>query len=985
MKRLLNLLTALTLGISACSTAVACGSKQVVPSPSPPAPKPPAKDNANQIAAKIKNKKIRLPANTDPNLDTEATIKALKNQLALLNRDLNTFDLNHISFNLVSASQPLQNNGSEIFSQVYANINLEGEGVDPALATVVLEVSINSQAAQIIQKVTFKQLTINYVANSDASNQDTANVIKKELKAKNYDITNLDLTFISFKGIIQNDGTERWVPLWMLVKVEGIVSRKLLAIKVLANASQIAAKINTNFTYYVASLTKNLSNYASRDDMRSTLQKFNARLYNPDIEKITFESKTLTPNTLTNVIATIIDSTGTKATITLKVIWVASPDEAAVNVIKSKITNKVLALDPKLPTSTANATTVTALKNSLKALNPTLSTQDIGALTFETVTLEINKKVNVTSNITINKTSVSVVLEVTLDSQSAAVADKITNTQLYLDPNTDPSLTNQATVTALKNKLQDANQTLQTADLAMIKSFKLQDPTKPLIADGTGDNTTVIAVIDNSVVRTGDITNVALQVAINATALQISNKITNTAIDVAYGTNPGPNDPTTNSLVIDNLALANKLTAYDKTQLSVKTSAGLVQDSAVQFTIAIKNAPSLDFNITVTLLSQAATIKKKITTTDVLLASTVNSSTGNNATQQAITTQLQTDNPTLTVQDLTTFSYNTVTLDTTGSQTPTNVTLTISIDAVTLTVTLKVAVKATPNQIVNKIVDPDLEIPATSDPSTDNPGTINAIKASLAQDNPQITDADLSIITFNTVNIPSEDTPVTVEATVDNGMTQEKINLQVSRVNLAQYIIDKIAASTRIDLPVGTNVNPTSAATAALIKQELATKWKLTASDLASISLSKIADPSYQTIDARGIYYYIGVNVTATVRGDSATTDVGVTMRPSATQLERDIKAYLNNAGYKGFQVSFSSISSANIVQVRQAMYDLMKAYKPTDYVKRKDFDYVKWSTYINGNIVNLQENNAIGFYATVQDTAGNWVRFNTYFTFTKV
>ena len=323
--------------------------------------------------------------------------------------------------------------------------------------------------------------------------------------------------------------------------------------------------------------------------------------------------------------------------------------------------------------------------------------------------------------------------------------------------------------------------------------------------------------------------------------MQISNKITNTSIDVAYGTSPGPNDPTTNSLVIDNLALANKLTAYDKSQLSVKTSAGLVQDSAVQFTIAINNAPSLDFNISVTLLSQAATIKKKITTTELLLADTVNPSTANLATQQAISTALETANPTLTAQDLTTFSYNSVNLDTTGSQTPTNVTLTIQKDSVTLTVTLKVAVKATPNQIVNKIVTSNLEIPATSDPSTANPGTISAIKASLAQANPQITDADLSIITFNSVNIPSEDTPVTVEATADNGVTQERINLQVSRVNQAQYIIDKIASTTFIALPVGTNANPTSAATAGLIKQELANKWKLTASDLDAISLTKIA------------------------------------------------------------------------------------------------------------------------------------------------
>ena len=68
-------------------------------------------------------------------------------------------------------------------------------------------------------------------------------------------------------------------------------------------------------------------------------------------------------------------------------------------------------------------------------------------------------------------------------------------------------------LTQLKNKLAIANPLLNKKDLAMIKSFKLQDPSKPLVTDGTSTNSTVIAVIDNSAATAGDITNVALTVA----------------------------------------------------------------------------------------------------------------------------------------------------------------------------------------------------------------------------------------------------------------------------------------------------------------------------------------------------------------------------------------------------------------------------------------------------------------------------------------
>ena len=972
MKRFLNLLTAVTLITGTSATSVACASKAVVPPPAPPPePAPIVQETAQDIADKIKNTRIILSAYTDPNLASSETITTLKNALYSLNKTLTNYDLDHITFSLVQANKPLINNGTKAFSRVDANINLD-IGDEATNATVVLDVAINIKAEQILSKVGVTKLTLPYVSNSQVQDPATTKLLLTYLQQANINLTNQDLSYLSFeKATLNNDGSETPAAVDLIASVDSHEAKTALMITVEASVNQITSKINAELSYSVASLTDNLSDYASRDDMRTVLQELNPSLTQEDLQLITFENKKLTLNEPTEVQTTIADTSGHQDQLLLNITRVTKA-EADVKDIQEKIKKTTLALSPSLPTSSADPATVTALKSTLQALNPTLTADDLSNISFNTVTLEINKEVNVTLTISIKEYSVSLVLKVQLDSKSIIAANKITNTQIYLDANTNPNPANPQTTTQLRNKLQVANPTLTNAEKAMI-SFRLADASAPIITDGSETNTSVEAVITNTAIA-GDTSTKTLSVAMRPTVDQIMNKIKTRNIDVPYLT-PRASGPVSNKAVIDSLALANNLKAWDKSQLYVSSYGfNLWEDSPTTVVMHVRGyrKGGNDFRITVTRVNRAKTISDKITATSMILVATVNPSTANSATQQAITAQLQTDNPTLTADDTTFFSYSNVMLDNSGSETPTIVTLTITKEGAVQRVNLSVAMKSSPDQIIAKITDTNLEIASINNQSTSDAGTITSIKNSLKHDNPQLTQADLGNITFNVVNLPLG-TAVTVVATVSKGGTSKTINLQVTRKNLAQYIIDKINTSHKIDIQAHSNVDPANPATAAFIKQGLASGSGLTQADLSYVTISKTTAGNAGNLDNSGTYKYKTVTVTATVSGDSASAQVSVAIKPTAQQLMDAFLKVERSGG--GFDLPFEEMNSQRWPQARQYMYNEAKKVASNKWLRFSDINMVTFPP-----LVELVRDALVLVAVTVTDPTGQAITYDFYF-----
>ncbi len=935
MKRLLNLLTAITLVGSATATVVACGEDAPAPAPAPPI----KKETADDIAKKIRNTRIPLAAYTDPNLASTATINVLKADLQKLNTALTPFDLAAMTFSLADASKPLVANGTETPVGVNANITV-GEGEDETQATVLLGVSINIEAEQILTKISAKDFKINYVADDDVKSEATTTTLKAKLEAKNPNLLQTDLAHISFlSGTLNNDGSEVASPVRMGVTVANHLATTVLDVTVAANLDQIKNKIDASLSYSVATTADNLKNPDARNDMLNVLQRLNPSLTADDLQAITFEDKVLTLNTPTQVVVSIQYSQSKQpVTVTINVTRVTQ-DQADVNNIKAKIKNKTLALDPSLPKSTSNEDTANALKSQLVTLNPTLTKTDLGAIKFNTVTLELNKQVNVTATITINLVSENVVLKVELASETVKVAKKITNTQLYLRAGTNTSLTNANTITELKQKLLNANRTLTSLDMAMI-TFSLKDASSPLVADGSETNTTVNAVITNSVI-VGDVTNKELQVAIRPSAVQIKAKISTVSVDVPVGTNTDPTNPSTASTIIRTIALANNLKAYDQSQISVASGATLVTNTAQVVVLNIKDDAATPggetLNTNITLVNEVQTISDKITDTNLTVPSNVNASTANTDTQKAITSVLMKDNNTLTVPETRLFAYSNVNLDKTGTATPTVVVLSITKGSVTVNVNLNVIVETSAAQIAAKITDTDLEISDSNALNTGDAGTITAMKNSLRYDNSQLTANDVSKIKFEVKNLRAN-IPTAVILYVTQAGTRINKTITVKRVNEAQYIIDKIS-NRNIDIQSHSNIDPALTATADKIKAGLAKTSPLTSSDLADISISKASAGTAGNLNNEGKHIYKAVTVTATALGQSASKNVNVAINTTAQQFwDLAISKF-------SYIVPFSPITPANWSLARFYMFNEFETSGSYPFVWITDMNMVTWSS----------------------------------------
>ncbi len=144
-------------------------------------------DPAGDIAKKITNKSIYLPAGVQPETDNPATIPLLKQALNKANPSLTLDDLSHITFEHVF----LDVSGSEQFTIVPTTITV---GTD--VANLNLLVAVEASSSDIANKIT----NFNVAIASDDATLSAANIslISQQLASNNNQLTLLDLKDVTY-------------------------------------------------------------------------------------------------------------------------------------------------------------------------------------------------------------------------------------------------------------------------------------------------------------------------------------------------------------------------------------------------------------------------------------------------------------------------------------------------------------------------------------------------------------------------------------------------------------------------------------------------------------------------------------------------------------------------------------------------------------------------------------------------------------------
>ncbi len=373
----------------------------------------------------------------------------------------------------------------------------------------------------------------------------------------------------------------------------------------------------------------------------------------------------------------------------------------------------------------------------------------------------------------------------------------------------------------------------------------------------------------------------------------IKNKITNVDLTVPSGTNPDTSNRITTAAIRITLQSVNPtLSDSDLEDITfVKTTLQSGTPVKVTATIAVGSAKeTVGLNVTWAQSNQqkADAIKNKITNVNLTVPAGTNPDTANPATITAMKEALQTANPTLTDDDLSTITFASATLQT-GTSVIVPITITVgTVGTATadkdITVTLSQSDQQKADAIKAKITNVNLTVPAGTNPDTTNKDTIVAIKKALQTANPTLTDDDLVTITFvqTTLQVGGS---VVVTATITVGSAKDTVDLNVTLSASDQQKVDAVRdkiTDTNLTVPPGTNPDTTNTITIATIEIVLqSANPTLTDSDLSIIQFASA------TLQA-GTPETVTATITAGKASD--TVDLSVTLAVSDQQKADAIK-----------------------------------------------------------------------------------------------
>ena len=305
--------------------------------------------------------------------------------------------------------------------------------------------------------------------------------------------------------------------------------------------------------------------------------------------------------------------------------------DSPTDVIK-KIKNKDVAVPPGTNTSTIDRNTERTIKLALQQANPGLTSDDLNELSLAPKTLVPDQAITDKVTASLGQQSASTNIQITLQSKStsaSAIIKKITNkTNLPVPFGTNSWTGLAATVTVLKNVLQQANPALTSDDMTHI-SFQKKELS---IGEATSVTTTASFGPNDT-----DSTTVTFVLAKQPNPLnELLRKITNTKFSVPLNTNPDTSNPSTITVLKSSLKSANpSLTSADLQDISFsKTTLKSVYVPVTLY--AVVDGQQGKKGLQIKLAAQSTGILDNIKNTDYTLSYLTDPKLSDAATVQAI-------------------------------------------------------------------------------------------------------------------------------------------------------------------------------------------------------------------------------------------------------------------------------------------------------------------------------------------------------------
>ena len=586
MKKLLSLIGAISIVGSGASTVISCGGSS--------APKNNDQAQANAIKDKIKDTNIMISGVSSLDTTNTATTNVIKEALQNANRTLTDDDLAKITFNKVGLLP-------RVGVPVTATITV-GEATAKKDLQVTMNPSDQDKANDIRDRITNVALTVPAETNTDTTNPETITAIKTALQSQNPALTSEDLAKITFGAVTLTAG--KAVKVTATVKINTAKATKDLNVTVAATNQQKADAIRDKIAKVELTVpigtNPDTTNIATISALKTALVEENSSLKEDDLALITFSDTTLQAGRDVEVIATITVGTGSsEATANKDLMVTLTPtDQEKAEAIKDKITDVDLTVPTDTSPDTTNSATITAIKKALKSENDTLTDPDLRTITLASAILDAGKSVTVAATITVGTGMATIDLNVTLaqtDQQKAnAIKDKITNDTFNVPAGTNPDTTNAATITAIKDALQNANSTLTNQDLGAIK-----------FASATLRDNIPVPVQANITVGAATATR-GLIITLAETDQQkvdaIKAKITNVDLTLVASVNPETTNPDTDAFIGTALQSENQsINAEDLGKISyADTTLQVGQSVTVVTTIAVGTASdTINLNVTI--------------------------------------------------------------------------------------------------------------------------------------------------------------------------------------------------------------------------------------------------------------------------------------------------------------------------------------------------------------------------------------------------
>ncbi len=616
-------------------------------------------------------------------------------------------------------------------------------------------------------------------------------------------------------------------------------------------------------------------------------------------------------------------------------------DQEKANAIKDKIKKFDLTVENLLPKGTENSETIKAIKTALQEENPTLTAKDLAKISFEETTLTAGRAVTVKATITVNKAKAFKDLNVTLaqtnQQKADAIKEKIINDTLIVVTGTNPNITNNETITAIKTVLQEANQSLTDADLATI-TF-----TGKNLEVGTGVTVTATITVgtEGTVGTAKKDLNVTLAKSDQQQANAIKGEISNPNLNVPTGTNADTTNAGTIAAIKKALQSKNPSLTTDDLMKIEFSSATLRPFTSVRVvaTITVGTATATrDLNVTLVESDKqkAERIKDKIINVNLDIPGSTNPDTTNTATIAAIKTALQSENTNLTDEDLVLISFSDTTLQ---SGTSVVVKATVTVGSATAEKDLNVILAQSDQQqadaIKAKIRDVNLTVPVGTPTDTSNQATVDEIKIALANANALLSISDLAAInSFSLTTLQAGvATPVIANITVGVASAQKDLNVTLAQTD--QQKADAIKAkisNVDLNIPAGLSTATTDPATLAAIKTALqADNPNLTTSDVSAIT----------SLDSATLIAGSPVAITAniTVGSGRATINLNVTLAQTDQQKANAIKDKITMVNVEiGDTLNTDTTNPQTIAAIRSAIGNANTALTADDLTKITTF-----------------------------------------------